>query len=243
MGILNGLFGGKSKKTKCTNHNFVLKSSSSRFDYYECSNEGCCHSKGVHKTPEYIDGFNVPDEEKPRGNIISMQDNSMPSSTLEQLDDRHHAMAAAQTKKELEQFNWQINPNDIGWMFLYPRIEKNMGRSARVFYRLQNLERQRLIMLRFLVKLPIHAYRRWLSPRKGFKCAHHALHQSGSCSDRVLGFIENKPLLQWPSLIKNQFSECKQASIEINNRKKRRKCDPTDMCESLDCIDACNPFD
>lgn len=62
------------------------------------------------------------------------------SSTLEQLYDRHHEMAADQCKKQLEQINWNINPNDIGWLFLYPRMERNMGHSARVFYRLKNLE-------------------------------------------------------------------------------------------------------
>lgn len=67
----------------------------------------------------------------------------MAITTLDQLDDRHHAMAAHQCKKEIEQINWQINPNDIGWMFWYPRIEKNLGRSGRVFYRLLNLKRKK----------------------------------------------------------------------------------------------------
>lgn len=31
----------------------------------------------------------------------------------------------------------------------------------------------------------IQLYRRFISPHKGFKCAHHVLHQNGSCSDLV----------------------------------------------------------
>lgn len=42
----------------------------------------------------------------------------MRTTTLTQLDDRHIDMAAAQTKKDLEQINWKVNPNDIGWLFL-----------------------------------------------------------------------------------------------------------------------------
>jgi hypothetical protein len=30
-------------------HNFVLSSTSSTYDHYDCSNKSCGHSKGVHK--------------------------------------------------------------------------------------------------------------------------------------------------------------------------------------------------
>jgi hypothetical protein len=60
-------------------------------------------------------------------------------STLEELDERHTEMASAQSKKDLEQINWQINPNDIPWMLWDPRINKSLGRSKRVFYRLSCL--------------------------------------------------------------------------------------------------------
>jgi hypothetical protein len=61
-------------------------------------------------------------------------------STLQALDDRHTEMAAVQSKKDLEQINWQINPNDVPWMFWGPRINKSLGRSKRVFNRLACLK-------------------------------------------------------------------------------------------------------
>ncbi len=64
----------------------------------------------------------------------------MPGSTLSQLDDRHHDMAAAQSKPELENIRWAVNPNDIGWMFWEPKMEKNLGRSGKVFWKLANLK-------------------------------------------------------------------------------------------------------
>lgn len=93
-------------------------------------------------------------------------------------------------------------------------------------------------MLRIIAALPIHAYRKWLSPKKGYKCAHNMLHSTGSCSDRVLSIIQNKPLLKWRSLIKNQFSECKTSARVI--RDKRRKdapcCEIADgLCDIADC--------
>ena len=97
-------------------------------------------------------------------------------------------------------------------------------------------------MIRFLTALPIHAYRKWLSPRKGYKCAHHAVHQSGSCSDRILSFVQNAPLIQWHQLVRGQFSECREAAKYLNDKKRRdgkgRKCpvDPEDCCDAGDCL-------
>lgn len=63
----------------------------------------------------------------------------MSRSTLRQLDDRHHSMACDIARKQLDQINYMINPNDIGWMFLDEIIDKNAGRSKKVFYRLMRL--------------------------------------------------------------------------------------------------------
>ena len=34
----------------------------------------------------------------------------------------------------------KINPNDIGWMFHYPQVDTQLGRSKRVFYQLLQLQ-------------------------------------------------------------------------------------------------------
>ncbi|GAB1077498.1 MAG: hypothetical protein SAqTSB_36350 [Shewanella algae] len=56
-----------------------------------------------------------------------------------ELESRHSDMAIAQSKKELANIRWRVNPNDIPWMFWEPHIEKNLGRSARVYSRLIRL--------------------------------------------------------------------------------------------------------
>ena len=57
----------------------------------------------------------------------------------------------------------------------------------------------------------IGVYQRFISPFKGFKCAHNALHRSGSCSNAVKHLINQKGL--WKALpdIRNRFRECTNA--------------------------------
>ncbi|MCF6442063.1 hypothetical protein L1077_21780 [Pseudoalteromonas luteoviolacea] len=61
------------------------------------------------------------------------------ATTLEQLKNRHGIQAAAIVTKQLNNINWKINPNDVGWLYHYPQIAKQPGRSARVYHRLNNL--------------------------------------------------------------------------------------------------------
>lgn len=68
--------------------------------------------------------------------------------------------------------------------------------------------------------LPVYAinlYQRKISPLKGYRCAHHAMHGGVSCSEWMkqktieIGFI--KALF----LMKSRFYECKLASDEYRN--------------------------
>jgi hypothetical protein len=60
-------------------------------------------------------------------------------STLQQLEDAHNAEAAAKVTKTLNCLKWQVNPNDVLWMYHEPQIDKQLGRSKRVFHRLSAL--------------------------------------------------------------------------------------------------------
>lgn len=64
----------------------------------------------------------------------------MPSTTLEQLNDIHHDTAADIVRKQLEQINFRINPNDIGWLYMDEVVDKNAGRSKNVFNRLVGMK-------------------------------------------------------------------------------------------------------
>lgn len=60
-------------------------------------------------------------------------------TTLKQLEETHDKQASKVISRLLDNYKWQINPNDICWMFHDPQVEKQLGRSKRVFNRLINL--------------------------------------------------------------------------------------------------------
>lgn len=91
--------------------------------------------------------------------------------------------------------------------------------------------------IRLSANILIHAYRKFLSPRKGYKCAHHKVHNTGSCSDLILVIVKESSILNWKTEIFNQFESCKQASQELKKRKDKprdRGCDPSDACDLFD---------
>ena len=57
----------------------------------------------------------------------------------------------------------------------------------------------------------IRSYRRWISPHKGFRCAHHALHGAGSCSTFGLATFQTHPFGHAVSLLRDRFKDCRQA--------------------------------
>lgn len=63
--------------------------------------------------------------------------------------------------------------------------------------------------------LAIDYYRRYLSPRKGFRCAAGVRHGEGSCSDVIRAIVEHRGLLRgWPD-IREQFRRCRRAAAEL----------------------------
>ena len=60
----------------------------------------------------------------------------------------------------------------------------------------------------FWIKL-ITLYQSFISPYKGFNCAHNARYKSGSCSNAVKDLIANKGLIQALPLIRLRFRECR----------------------------------
>lgn len=79
--------------------------------------------------------------------------------------------------------------------------------------------------MRVLIILSIKGYQRYLSPYKGFKCAHARLYGGESCSSAIMSYVRTSPLRQLPLDIRNRAQECKRASVLINdkNRRKRRE--------------------
>jgi putative component of membrane protein insertase Oxa1/YidC/SpoIIIJ protein YidD len=66
----------------------------------------------------------------------------------------------------------------------------------------------------------ITGYQRYLSPYKGFRCAHRVLHQGESCSQYVKREVRAEGLLVALRRSRLRFAECKEASRVIQTRRK-----------------------
>lgn len=80
----------------------------------------------------------------------------------------------------------------------------------------------------------INGYQRYLSPHKGFSCAHRVLHGGESCSQHIKQAIATKGLLAAVQLSKQRFADCKTAklTLEASKKSKRRRQENT-----YDCVD------
>jgi putative component of membrane protein insertase Oxa1/YidC/SpoIIIJ protein YidD len=61
----------------------------------------------------------------------------------------------------------------------------------------------------------IDLYRRYLSPLKGFRCAHHAVHGRGSCSTFGRNVYGRFRFLEATRLLRQRFVECKEAARRV----------------------------
>lgn len=62
----------------------------------------------------------------------------------------------------------------------------------------------------------IALYQRWLSPHKGFRCAHAALYGGLSCSGAIARIIEQERLTS--RAIPARFAACRQASGHLSRQ-------------------------
>lgn len=100
----------------------------------------------------------------------------------------------------------------------------------------------------------ITGYQRYLSPHKGFACAHRVLHGGLSCSEYAKKAIAQFGLFQAVSLSKQRFRACKQAKLTLNAQnpqsppkpKKDQQqncgdyCDGFSVCDVMECIPYAN---
>ena len=70
----------------------------------------------------------------------------------------------------------------------------------------------RMNLLTPALLLSIDAYRQWLSPLKGFRCAHAAFYGGESCSAAVQRLIAQQGLAGSRQAIAARFQACRQAS-------------------------------
>lgn len=103
-------------------------------------------------------------------------------------------------------------------------------------------------MLRRLALSMLYGYRRWLSPRKRWRCASGVRHGVGqSCSDVALRIIAEQSAWQWWAELRRQFQRCREAKLYLDDddaddddehHKRKRRCDRcTNSCEGVDVCD------
>lgn len=58
---------------------------------------------------------------------------------FEELMKAQNQQATAIATKQMNVEGWP-NPNDIGWLYHYPQVDKQLGRAKRVYHRLMELK-------------------------------------------------------------------------------------------------------
>lgn len=95
----------------------------------------------------------------------------------------------------------------------------------------------------------IRCYQKYLSPHKGFSCAHRVLHDDESCSQYVKRMLTEQDLQVAISLSRQRFMDCKTAKIilrsETTDQKRRNGwncgCSPKISCSPESCLNDCTP--
>lgn len=77
-------------------------------------------------------------------------------------------------------------------------------------------------MSRFLIWL-IAIYQRYISPYKGFCCAHAYLHQGDSCSVAVKNIIADQGIIKGYADIRQRFQDCRYAYEDIQKNKEKER--------------------
>lgn len=94
--------------------------------------------------------------------------------------------------------------------------------------------KEKEVLLNQLAIKAIRFYQQHISPRKGYCCAHNALHQNGSCSSWAISVIESQGALAMASEFGSRIAECAEANKELSEKKKENE------EESQPCDKTCN---
>lgn len=69
----------------------------------------------------------------------------------------------------------------------------------------------------------ITVYQLFLSPYKGYRCAHAVLHQGNSCSQAVKLLIAEQGVWHSRASIQQRFAECRAAALVLRRRYEKGK--------------------
>ncbi|MES9870619.1 MAG: membrane protein insertion efficiency factor YidD [Sedimenticola sp.] len=71
-------------------------------------------------------------------------------------------------------------------------------------------------MINFIVKSSIRMYQKWLSPVKGYRCAHAAYYGGESCSSFGYKAVSDHGLLYFITAMYSRLINCRKAAILLN---------------------------
>lgn len=100
----------------------------------------------------------------------------------------------------------------------------------------------------------INGYQKYISPYKGFKCAHAAYYQGDSRSVAIQNIITETGVIDGYPLIRKRFAECRAAYVQLQSehhskqdkrktkkgKEKENKCDSCDPCGAAE-LTSCLP--
>ncbi len=96
----------------------------------------------------------------------------------------------------------------------------------------------------------IGVYRHYLSPLKGFRCAHAALHHRGTCSDFGLRVYGRHAFSKATAMLRRRFAECRSAyrvlmatAPAVDQKPEqdgKRKAGTRSDCDPLSGVDCCS---
>jgi len=83
----------------------------------------------------------------------------------------------------------------------------------------------------------ISGYQQFLSPHKGFCCAHRAVHGGVSCSQAVKQLILTRGIVRaWP-FVKARFDGCRNAYVLLmTNKRNKKETKDSDTDKMLQCL-------
>ena len=96
--------------------------------------------------------------------------------------------------------------------------------------------------LRWIAIAVISAYQKYLSPRKGYRCAHRVLYDGDPCSEYVKKAIANQSLAEAVQSSRRRFRACAEANRILKSERLRPKsslapsaCLGSDNCDDIQC--------
>jgi putative component of membrane protein insertase Oxa1/YidC/SpoIIIJ protein YidD len=77
--------------------------------------------------------------------------------------------------------------------------------------------------IRNFLAFVISLYQKYVSPSKGFRCAHHALHSGETCSQYVKRSLLEQDLMTAIKLSQQRFNQCGEAAFKLSQRRERQQ--------------------